>query len=164
MPTPGEFTDADRALLAEAGALLGACRSEIETQRFHEALKLIWAAISSADSYIDAQAPWALKKTDPARMATVLYVLAETIRHIGALLQPVMPDAMAKLLDQLAVAEDKRSFASLGEAGRLVSGTALPPPQGLFPRIADAQPASAGCWATATATSNSPISPPSRRR
>ena len=38
-----------------------------------------------------SKAPWALKKTDPARMATVLYVLAETVRHLAILVQPIMP-------------------------------------------------------------------------
>ncbi len=38
---------------------------------------------------------------DPARMGTVLYTLAETIRHLAILVQPFVPDAAAKLLDQL---------------------------------------------------------------
>ena len=108
-----------------------------------EVLRAVWSLISRADSYIDAQAPWALKKTDPARMATVLYVLAEAIRHAAILLQPFMPDAACRLLDQLAVPADRRGFAALGEAGRLVPGTPLPPPQGLFPRVVDPQAASA---------------------
>lgn len=140
IPQFGPFIDADRALLAEAGSLLASCRAEISTQRFHEALRAVWAVISSADSYIDAQAPWALKKTDPARMATVLYVLAETLRHIGILLQPFMPDATGRLLDQLAIPAYQRTFASLGDASRLVPGTPLPPPQGLFPRVVDPLP------------------------
>jgi methionyl-tRNA synthetase len=143
VPEYGAFVPADEALLAQAAALADACRAEIAAQRFHEVLRAIWAVISSADSYIDAQAPWALKKTDPARMATVLYVLAETIRHIAILLQPFMPDATGKLLDQVGVAPGERAFASLGKAGRLTPGTPLPSPQGLFPRVVDTQAASA---------------------
>ncbi len=74
-------------------------------------------------------------------MAMVLYVLAETIRQIGIALQPFMPDTMGKLLDQLAVPASARTFASLGAAGRLVPGTPLPSPQGLFPRIVEPAPA-----------------------
>ena len=48
-------------------------------------------------------APWALNKTDPARMATVLYVLAETIRHLAVLAQPITPAGAGRILDQLAV-------------------------------------------------------------
>jgi methionyl-tRNA synthetase len=138
IPTPGALTQADQELLAQTDALLAACRAEILGQRFHEYLKIVWALISSADGYIDAQAPWALRKTDPARMATVLYVLAETIRGVAILLQPFMPDSMARLLDQLGVATEARDFGALGGAGRLKPGAPLPPPQGLFPRIVEA--------------------------
>ena len=100
-------------------------------------LRTVWALISEADGYIDMSAPWALKKTDPIRMVTVLFVLAETLRAIGIVLQPFMPDTMAKLLDQLGVTPERRSFAALGDGGRLVPGTGLPAPQGLFPRIVD---------------------------
>jgi len=137
VPNPGAFAPADNELLAQAVGLLETCRAEILVQRFHEALKAQWAVIGAADGYIDAQAPWALKKTDPARMETVLYVLAETIRHLAILIQPFMPDTMSRLLDQLAIPADKRSFAALGEPGKLVPGVALPPPQGLFPRIVE---------------------------
>ena len=58
-----------------------------------------------ANRYVDAQAPWTLRKTDPARMATVLWVLAETLRRLALLTQPFMPDASAKLLDLLAMPE-----------------------------------------------------------
>ncbi|HKT17105.1 MAG TPA: methionine--tRNA ligase, partial [Stellaceae bacterium] len=78
-------------------------------------------------------------KVDPARMATVLYVLAETLRYLAILAQPVVPLSAAKLLDQLAVAAEKRDFAALEEA--LVPGTPLPKPEGVFPRYVEAAPA-----------------------
>jgi methionyl-tRNA synthetase len=43
------------------------------------------------------------------------------------------------LLDQLGIPSDKRDFTALGEAGRLLPGAALPPPQGLFPRIVETE-------------------------
>ena len=45
-----------------------------------------------------------------------------------------MPDSSAQLLDLLSVPADARSFAAFGEVGRLVSGTEIPKPQGVFPR------------------------------
>ena len=97
------------------------------------------ALADEANRYIDHAAPWTLKKTDPARMATVLYVLAETIRRLAILTQPVMPDAMATMLDQLAVAPDQRGFAEL--EGRLDPGTALPKPAPVFPRYLEEEAA-----------------------
>ncbi len=137
VPKSGAFSDDDKALLDKARGTLLLVRQEIDVQAFHKALDLVWGVISAADSYIDKQAPWSLKKTDTARMETVLYVLAETLRYIGILLQPFMPDSAGKLLDQLAVPSDARTFAHLTDAYALKSGTPLPAPQGLFPRYVE---------------------------
>jgi len=138
VPAQGEFTAQDKELLARAYSLYAAIEPDMIKQSFHEVLRTVWALISSADGYIDTNAPWALKKTDIDRMNTVLYVLAETLRALAIAIQPFMPETMGRLLDQLGVAADKRDFAALGEGGRLISGTPLPAPQGLFPRIVEA--------------------------
>jgi methionyl-tRNA synthetase len=137
VPQPAAFTDADKKLLGSAHALLAKVRPLMAEQAFHRALETIWQVVGDGNRYVDEQAPWALKKTDPARMATVLYVLAETVRHLAILVQPVMPDSMAKMLDQLAVPADARTFAALGEGGALKAGTALPKPEGVFPRYVE---------------------------
>ncbi len=93
--------------------------------------------IGAANRYIDEQAPWALRKSDPARMASVLYVAAETVRRLAILSQPVMPGAMGRMLDQLGVAPEARDFAALDTA--LAAGTVLPKPEGVFPRFVEAQ-------------------------
>ncbi len=77
-------------------------------------------------------------------MATVLYALAETIRHVAILLQPVMPASCGRMLDQLAVVEDARGFDRLTAGHRLVPGTPLPKPQGVFPRWVAPEAAEAG--------------------
>jgi methionyl-tRNA synthetase len=140
VPDRGVFTAADEAFLAKAQALLGQVRAECEVQAFHKALDHLWFVIGESNRYIDEQAPWALRKTDPARMETVLYVLAEVLRHLGILIAPFMPDAMSKLLDQLAVPAQERDFAALTPEHALKSGTPLPAPQGVFPRYVEPEP------------------------
>lgn len=137
VPTPGDFDDDDKTMLDGARNLLEIVRNHIDRQGFNHALEAIWTVIRAANGYVDRQAPWKLRKEDPARMLTVLYVLAETIRHLAILCQPVMPDTMSKMLDQLGVGEDARTFASLGEGGALTPGAALPKPEGVFPRFVD---------------------------
>jgi methionyl-tRNA synthetase len=137
LPAPGELTIEDEVLLAHAAGMLENCRPAFGRQAFHEALEAIWTVVRGANAYVDKQAPWALRKTDPARMNTVLYVLAETVRHIAILMQPFVPGSAAKMLDQLAVPADRRTFAHLTEAHALKGGTPLPPPQGVFPRYGD---------------------------
>ncbi|WLD98066.1 methionine--tRNA ligase [Agrobacterium leguminum] len=134
IPTPGEFTEEDKAMLGSADGLLEICREEMGKQLIHRALAAIIAVVSETDRYFASQEPWALKKTDPERMGTVLYVTAEVVRQIGILLQPFMPDSCEKLLDLVAAPADKRDFAALGEAGRLVPGTPLEAPKPVFPR------------------------------
>jgi methionyl-tRNA synthetase len=144
VPAPGALEKPDQALLDLAHGLHGRLLPEMEVQGFHRALAVLWEAVTAANRYVDEQAPWELRKSDPARMKTVLYVLAETIRHLGLLAQPFMPDAAARILDQLSVPEADRSFAFVGEPGALAPGTHLPKPEGVFPRFVEEEPGRAG--------------------
>jgi methionyl-tRNA synthetase len=132
LPARAAVTENDTALLAAAGALPALVRERIDRLAFSEALEEVWKVVRAANAYIDRQAPWALRKTDPERMAAVLRVLVEGLRIIGTVLQPFMPASMAKLLDQLGVGEDARTLSDLATA--LPDGVALPAPQGIFPR------------------------------
>ncbi|MCM2293013.1 methionine--tRNA ligase [Allorhizobium sp. BGMRC 0089] len=134
VPEPGPLTDADKAILATADEAIAICREEMSRQQIHKAVGAIMNIVNEADRYFAAQEPWVLRKTDVARMATVLYVTAEVVRQIAILFQPIMPDSAAKLLDLVAVAPDDRVFARLGEAGRLTPGTELPAVSPVFPR------------------------------
>ncbi|NQW00159.1 MAG: methionine--tRNA ligase [Rhodospirillales bacterium] len=137
MPAPGPFSADDQVMLDAAKAALGNVREKMDVQAFHEALEAIWVVIRQSNGYVDAQAPWKLKKEDPARMNTVLYTLAETIRHLAILTQPFMPDASARILDQLGVAADARSFGALESGAALASGGAVAKPEGVFPRYVE---------------------------
>lgn len=137
VPQPGDFTDADKAILNQAVAALETARKAVGTQAMHLALGAIFAVVAEANRYFAAQEPWALKKTDPARMETVLYVTAEVIRRIGILCLPFIPGSAAKLLDVLAVPADKRNFVNLLGGSELVPGADLPAPQPIFPRYVE---------------------------
>jgi methionyl-tRNA synthetase len=135
LPGRGPTTEEDAALIAAADALPGLARAAMDRQTFHEALEDIWKVIRAANGYIDRQAPWALNKTDKARMAAVLRVLVDTMRTIATLLQPFMPTSMANMLEQLGVPEHARTIAALGAP--LADGIHLPPPRGVFPRYVE---------------------------
>lgn len=135
VPQPGEFSAEDQVLLDVAYGILEKARGHIDRQEIHKYLETIWTVLGEANRYVDEQAPWALKKTDPERMVTVLYVVAEVVRVCAISAQPVMPESCGKLLDLLAVSEDKRDFQSAGAV--LVPGTELPKPSGVFPRYVE---------------------------
>ena len=137
LPAPGDFTADDEKMLSQAADVIGPLRTCMDNQSFHEALEAIWVVVRAANGYVDQQAPWKLHKEDPARRDTVLYVLAETIRHLGLYIQPFMPDAAAKMLDQLAVGADARDLTHVGPGAALAAGAALPKPSPVFPRFVE---------------------------
>jgi methionyl-tRNA synthetase len=134
VPQYGTFSAEDTALLESAYGLADESRPFMDQQQIHRALDAIWRVVADANRYFAAQEPWALKKTDPDRMNTVLYATAETIRIVGILSQFVMPQSAGKLLDLLAVPAETRDFSRLYAAHGLIPGTALPAPEGIFPR------------------------------
>jgi methionyl-tRNA synthetase len=135
LPGRGAVTEDDATLLSAVTALPEALRERIDRQVFHEALEEVWKVIRAANGYIDRQAPWALRRTDPERMASVLRVLVDTLRTVATVLQPFMPGSMEHMLDQLGAAPDARTLATL--AAPLVDGIELPPPHGVFPRYVE---------------------------
>jgi methionyl-tRNA synthetase len=135
LPAIGPATDDDAEMRAQAAALPDLMRPRLKRQAYHEALEEAWKVIRAANAYIDRQAPWVLRKTDPARMAAVLRVLADVIRGVATVLQPFMPGSMAAMLDQLGVPQAERNLAAL--ATPLPGGIVLPPPQGVFPRFVE---------------------------
>src|SRR5579862_5861056 len=136
LPAPGSFSAADEALLSAAGALHGRLAADVQRQAFHLGLEALWQVVGAGDRYFNDQAPWVLRKTDTARMGTVLYVVAEVLRRLAILAQPFMPGSCARLLDQLAVPAERRRFADLEQM--LPAGSALPKPEGVFPRFVEA--------------------------
>lgn len=137
LPEIGQRNQDDEALLSKAILLPTLLREQMDRQALHESLETVWKIIRASNAYIDQQAPWALKKTDPERMAVVLRVLVDTLRIIATCLQPFMPDSMDKLLNQLGVSETERQLADLEVA--MPAGRELPAPSGIFPRFVEAE-------------------------
>jgi methionyl-tRNA synthetase len=102
----------------------------------HLALESIWLMLGAANRYFSAQEPWVLRKSEAAadqeRFGTVLYTTLEVVRVAALLIQPVMPESAAKLLDLLRQPAESREFTAI--ATRLAAGTPLPTPEGVFPR------------------------------
>lgn len=136
IPEYGDFLEADKKLLNAAyNQMIIAAREKMDSFAIHRALEEIWKIVSEANGYIDAMAPWTLKKEDPARMATVLYILCDVIRALSIAIQFVTPDAAKAILDQLKIRADERTFAHISNDYALKSGTAIDKPEGVFPRI-----------------------------
>ena len=133
------LTDADRALLAEVDAGVAALKTAFEDLAFSDGLDSWMRAVFACNQYVDEQAPWTLRKTDPARMEAVLMVLLRAVRTLAIAVRPVVPASADKLLDQLGIAADARDFAALGNAKwfeqLVASGFTVAQPVGVFPRL-----------------------------
>ena len=96
-------------------------------------------AVFACNQYIDVQAPWTLRKTDPERMTAVRANLYAAIRYLAIASLPVIPAAAGKLLDQMGIPLEERSFAALAgderHARLAASGFKLQLPKPIFPRL-----------------------------
>ena len=120
-----------------------ACRTELprafEKLSFSVGIEAWLRAVYACNQYVDEQAPWTLKKTDPERMKVVLLTLFMVLRDLAIAIQPVVPQKAAALLDQLGIPDNERDYARLNDAEwyvRLVdSGFTVGKPTPIFPRL-----------------------------
>ena len=140
MPVRGELNGLDIDLLASAYGIHDAMQGAMKKFALHEALSEIWDVVAETNRYFANEEPWIKRKTDPERMATILWVTLEALRSIGIAVQPFIPTAAEKLLDLLSVPKDKRMLADGADnVGSVPSGTPLPPPAPIFPRYVEAE-------------------------
>ena len=140
LPIEGEENADDTALLALVN---DACANDVPREfaafAFSQGIEAWMRAVFACNQYIDVQAPWALKKTDPVRMAAVLRTLIKAIRDLTLAIQPIIPASADKMLDQLGISESGRDYAALVDKDwydRLAgSGFKLGAPTPLFPRL-----------------------------
>ena len=112
---------------------------EFEAFNFSAGLEAWMRAVFACNQYVDEQAPWTLRKTDPERMKAVLMTLFRQVRALAIAVRPVVPNSIDRLLDQMGIPADERDFAALDDdtwfARLTASGHVLAQPQGVFPRL-----------------------------
>ena len=119
--------------------VFNAIHDELRDLQFHRALDRIWSTVHLTDEYIEDKKPWGLAK-DPANRAVlegVLYNVAETLRHIGILLYPFMPQTAISITEQLGLSIDFTT-PLLSQAlswGKMTPGSKIHKGPPLFPRI-----------------------------
>ncbi|MEO8175563.1 MAG: methionine--tRNA ligase [Sphingomicrobium sp.] len=127
IPAPGEAPE-DRELLAVVDAAVDTDVPEaFERFAFSVGIEAWLKAVFACNAFVDAQAPWALRKTDPARMTAVLGTLALAVRRLAEAIAPVTPGSAERLI-------------ALIESGS--GGAAIAQPVPIFPRL-ELEPADA---------------------
>ena len=137
IPEPGELSEADQALLATSQATPAAIGRRLERYEFRLALRELLALSGAANGYFQQQEPWKLRKSDPARCATVLYVCAQVCRTLAIGGAPFIPTSAQRLYTSLGCEGEVQAepWDTAGEAG-LPPGHAIEGnPQVLFVKI-----------------------------
>lgn len=129
----------DDALTAAVIEGVSTLRARFDDLAFSDGLDSWMRAVFACNQYVDEQAPWALKKTDPERMAAVLNTLFRCVRDLAIAVRPVVPAAVDTLLDQMGIPAGERDYAALDDpdwfARLAASRFSLSQPQGVFPRL-----------------------------
>lgn len=132
-------TDADKALFAAVAEGIAGLRKAFDALDFSTGLESWMRAVFACNQYVDEQAPWTLRKTDPARMEAVLMTLLRVVRDLAIAVRPVVPTAIDALLDQMGQSADARDYAALADTGWFdalaASGFRIEKPEGVFPRL-----------------------------
>jgi methionyl-tRNA synthetase len=130
---------ADNALFdSVCGAVSGAISAAYGDLALNKACEAWIQAVFACNAYIDEQAPWALKKTDPQRMETVLATLYICIAVLAVAIRPVIPASADRLLDSMGVAPELRTFEGILShwySPLAESDFKLQAPTPLFPRL-----------------------------
>jgi methionyl-tRNA synthetase len=143
VPETGVTTVSEDSIRSQAELLISNFAEAFDDLNFSEALKMLWALVAETDGYLTANAPWKKpadrSEADHTKLqARVLATAAEAIRIITALVYPVVPDAAAKVWQQLGLGEmaDAARQAYLKDLawGGLKAGTKFGEPAPLFPR------------------------------
>ena len=119
IPPAGEAGD-DLTLLAQVDEACAELAREFDRFSFSTGLEAWMAAVFACNQYVDSMAPWALKKTDPERMAAVLGTVVAAVRKLAIAVQPVIPASAEKLI----------ALIDSGEGGQ-----AIAQPTPIFPRL-----------------------------
>lgn len=137
LTTPGETVEIDQELQDKVVNQVSVVDRHMEALAFNKALRAIWELVSAANKYIDDSAPWALAKDEEQRerLGTVMYNLLETVRLIGLLVTPFMPETGAKIGKILGLGPEDQQLDKHDSWGLLKPGTTIEKAAPLFPRI-----------------------------
>ncbi|KPG71402.1 methionine--tRNA ligase [Enterococcus sp. RIT-PI-f] len=132
-----KVTPFDSELSTTAANVVGRYHEAMEKMEFSTALSEVWTLISRANKYIDETQPWVLAKEEErkAELNSVMVHLAESLRIVAILLQPVMTETPGNIFSQLGLAVEAMDLKDL-RFGEFPSGTkVVAKGTPIFPRL-----------------------------
>ncbi|MBU0905811.1 MAG: methionine--tRNA ligase [Firmicutes bacterium] len=126
IPVEGnEPTEFDAALQQQAKDVIEKYEVNMDRMQFSMVLSDVWSLISRSNKYIDETQPWVLAKSedDKAKLGSVMWHLAESLRQTAVLLQPFLTNAPKQIAEQLGLSADSLSWDSLLDSSTIEVGT-----------------------------------------
>jgi methionyl-tRNA synthetase len=136
-PEAGRAEPADGQLIEEVVVACAGLRTGFNDLMLSQGVEAWLRGVFACNQYIDAQAPWALRKSDPERMHAVLRTLVRAIRMLAIAILPVVPEGAGRVLDTLgAEARDHDAIDDDGWYDRqAAAGATFGTPTPAFPRL-----------------------------
>lgn len=139
IPEPTQSGKEDDAIKDLASKTIELVEQHLNEMRFSNALTHLWELVAKTNKYIDETLPWNLAKDESqrARLGTVLYNLAESIRIISIMLQPFLTKTPAKIWAHFNFNEGDSllEWDRAKEWGLLPHGNRVVRPEMIFPRL-----------------------------
>ncbi len=132
-----KVTPFDSELSTTAANVVSRYREAMEKMEFNTALAEVWTLVSRANKYIDETEPWILAKDEEkqAELNSVMVHLAEVLRIVAILLQPIMTETPTKIFEQLGLNTEMMNLADI-HFGEFPENTkVISKGQPIFPRL-----------------------------
>ncbi len=135
IPTPNEYTEQDKKVLAEIEKIKENTAKSLEVYRIKEAQYSAMDLARLGNKYFAETEPWKLSKTDPERTKTIIYVGLQIVANLGILMEPFLPFSAKKIRNMFGMS-DEISWDMIGQelakAGQKLNSIGL-----LFEQITD---------------------------
>ena len=135
IPEPKKLSKEDKKLKDNLNNEVDNLVKLIDRQDLNNYIKKVVEFSFDANKYFNDSEPWAIKKTDPDKMSSIIYTVTEQIKNISILLNPIMPESSAKVLDIINIESKDINMNSIKRSDILNHSKKLKKIKILFPKI-----------------------------
>ena len=132
MPRPSSPTGEDRALLAEIDTALEEAAGMLEGVELRAGLRRAMEGAQAVNVYLNAQAPWLVRKEQPERAETVIHTALDAIGGLKVAFSPYLPFSSAKLHQMMG---QPGSLTDRGWSRPELANATLESPHPLFTKL-----------------------------
>jgi methionyl-tRNA synthetase len=96
--TPQAFEESELALQKECHDMLSEASALMDELYYARAYARIWKFVQQVNSYIHAQQPWKIVKTDMVKFSQIMSALVHALHTIAIVCEPIIPQSSAHIL------------------------------------------------------------------